>query len=161
MSQSTPTSGIDAGTARSYALIGFIFYVLGAAGWIIGMSAMLFTTPFWWGQMPSGMVAFPFIPMGIFGVISIGFTAWSWTTLRNIEGGRYSDARTSSLVLGIFGLFFAWLIGGIFFILAYAKLGEILQPQIPITPQRFCVSCGRAVPADAKFCSNCGKEVPP
>ena len=28
-------------------------------------------------------------------------------------------------------------------------------------PQRFCTSCGRAVPADPKFCPHCGKELPP
>ncbi len=158
-----PHLAAAAESARTYALIGFIFYVLSAIGWVIGVmvsavfivpaTAMGFTTMF-----------FPlFFPFGVFAAISVGFAWWSWTTMQQIEQGRYADARTPSLVLGILGLFFAWLIGGIFFLLAYGKLGEIVMPAyVPAPPptQRFCVQCGRAVHPQSKFCGNCGKELP-
>ena len=152
-----------ANTARSYALVGFIFYILGVLGWVIGISAMIFTAQFWAPELPTPMrfMFFPMIPMGIFGAATIGFAIWSWFTLQSIQNRRYEDARTASLVLGIIGIFLAWLIGGIFFLLAYSKLGEVIRPTMQPPPQRFCVNCGRAVSEGMKFCSHCGKEVPP
>ena len=35
------------------------------------------------------------------------------------------------------------------------------RSEAPIGPQRFCVSCGRAVTGNGKFCAHCGKELPP
>jgi uncharacterized protein YacL len=162
-----------AGIARTYALIGFIFYALSTVVGFIGalMVAFFFvtsvstatsTTP------PTTVIAFPFFSLIIIAAFvlfipGIVLTIFARTTMRNIDTGRYSQARTYSLILGIIGLFFGMLIGGIFFLLAYAKLGE--SPMQPATlqplPQRFCVKCGRAVPLDAKFCPNCGKELPP
>ncbi len=160
-----------ANTARSYALVGFIFYLLGAVGWGIGLLVFLVTLPFRVGGVVQPVfIAFPvIIPFGVFSALSIGFAWWSWTTLHQIEQGRYADARTSSLILGIFGIFLAFLIGGIFFLLAYGELETLLQPRvgIPAAPppgpspvQRFCTNCGRAAAGDAKFCSHCGKELP-
>jgi hypothetical protein len=160
-------------TARTYALIGFIFYVLSTAAGFIGALVITFffvtsistaasTTP------PTTIIAFPFFGLIMFAAFllfipGIILTIFARTTVRNIDAGRYSQARTYSLILGIIGLFFGMLIGGIFFLLAYAKLGEsTMQPAtLQPLPQRFCVKCGRAVPLDAKFCPHCGKELPP
>jgi len=162
------------GAARTYAFIGFIFYALSTIAGFIGILAIAFlfitsiststslipptitiiTFPFF------GLVSLVLFLLFIPGII---LTVLAWITVRNIDGGRYGQARTYSLLLGIIGLFFGFLIGGIFFLLAYAKLGEsITQPAIvqPL-PQRFCVNCGRAVSLDAKFCSHCGKKLPP
>jgi hypothetical protein len=144
-------------TAKTYALVGFIFYLIASlAGMIGSLATMIFM------YMPS-MTCFPmnimFFPFGFF-AIGIIFTVWAWITLKDIEAGKYSEAKTYSLILGIIGLFFAWLIGGIFFLLAYMKLGEITAPPPAVQPQRFCVNCGRAVPVDAKYCPYCGKELP-
>ncbi len=59
--------------------------------------------------------------------ITVGFSFWSWITLDKVRKGMYFEAQTSALVLDIFGLMFAWLIGGIFFLLAYSKIGDALK----------------------------------
>ena len=42
-----------------------------------------------------------------------------------------------------------------------SKAKELRAQAVPTTPQRFCVSCGRAVTGGGRFCSYCGKELPP
>ena len=151
-------------TARTYALVGFIFYVLATIACLIGIVFFL-SVSFWFGwmppQVPRFFPLFPVIPLSVFCVIDIAFSAWSWITIKNIDVGKYSEARTASLILGIFGIFLAWLIGGIFLILAHMKLSEVLQPPQPAHIQRFCLNCGRSVIPDAKYCPHCGKELPP
>ena len=155
----------DADTARTYAMIGLIFYIINAVLTLIGIGFFLLFARFWMNGA-IGLPVFPLVFTLIFlvvEIITIGLAVWAWFTFRSIQAGLYSQARTPSIMLGILGLFFAWLIGGIFFILTYTKLVEVIEPRATITPshQRFCVSCGRAVLADAKFCSHCGKELPP
>ena len=153
-----------ASTARSYLLVGFIFYLLGAVVWAVGLAFVLALAPFWVGSTTHmGFVVFPFLfPFGILGALTIGFTWWSWKAMEAVDQGRYEDARTASLVLGIFGIFLAFLVGGILLLLAYGKLGEALHPVVAAREagQRFCVACGRAVAADARFCAHCGAELP-
>lgn len=177
----TSAETFDAQTARSYVLVGFIFYILGAAGSVMGF---LFSSIFMGSfmgpdMMGSGMmggfpwaVGFP----SVFFIISAAFTVWAWITLSNINAGRYQNAQTASLILGIFGLFFAWLIGGIFFLLAYGKLGDVLRyrqissqkttPQPPAPAEtisaetsRFCSQCGKAVSEEDEFCKYCGNHL--
>ncbi len=162
------------GTARLYAFIGFIFYAIAAAAGVI----MLIVIAFFFAAAtstsvptgPGAAIVFPF-----FGVFSLVFLVllipaivllfFAWQTVKSIDLGRYGQARTYSLILGIVGLIFGILLGGIFFLLAYARLGEapvLYAPQPPPAgPQRFCVYCGRPVPLDSKFCPNCGRELPP
>src|SRR3990172_4737822 len=106
------------GTARTYAFIGFIFYVITAA---IGILVLLIvglifatsistvrsnfpTTP------PTSVSAFPFfIILMVFLIIlirAIVLAFFAWSTVKAIDGGRYGQARTNSLILGIIGLFF-------------------------------------------------------
>jgi hypothetical protein len=139
-------------TARTYASVGFIFYILSAIGGLIGVLAFLFV-----------VIGFPFFAIigSVFFLLFIPgilLAMFAWITVRDIDRGVHGRARTNSLILGILGLFFGLLIGGIFFLLAYSKLGESTAH---LSPTRFCVNCGRAVSSDAKFCSNCGKELPP
>jgi hypothetical protein len=102
-----------------------------------------------------------FIPLifGIFFIPAIVLAFFAWTTIRAIDGGNCIQARTKSLILGIVGLVFGVFIGGVFFLLAYANLGQTQLPQSPST-QRFCVHCGSPVPPNARFCPRCGKEQP-
>ena len=121
--------GIDDSTTRAYALVGFIFY-------LIGLTVSMIT--FFMIQLPtfSFLLRFFRVPFFLFGVIiSGGLTAWAWVTLKCIESGRGSKARISCLILGILGLYFGLLIGGIFFLLAYAKLGKVTSQKTP--QQRF------------------------
>jgi hypothetical protein len=155
----------DANTARTYALIGLIFYVINAVVTLMGIGFFRLLARF----QIDGAIGLPVFRLTLIlillvvEIITIGLTVWAWFTFRNIGAGLYTQARTPSIILGILGLFFAGLIGGIFFILTYTKLGDVVEPRATIvsSSQRFCVSCGRAVVADAKFCSHCGKELPP
>ena len=160
----------EIGTARTYAFIGFIFYIISTVGAFIGLMifAFLFAVPIM--QFPSPM-QIPPITTYMTLIILIFFlafipgiilTLFAWMTLRAIDAGRYNQAHTYSLILGIIGLFYG-LISGIFFLLAYAKLGESMAQTFlsqPI-PQRFCVNCGRVVSLGDRFCKHCGKELPP
>ncbi|MCJ2555220.1 MAG: zinc ribbon domain-containing protein, partial [Candidatus Thermoplasmatota archaeon] len=122
---------------------------------------------------PVGFGAFGIIFQGVFLGIALGLAVWTWGTLHKIEEGQYQEARDPALVQGILGLFFAFLIGGIFLILAYIKLGNVVSPRpaapamaapMPVAPQpaggRVCPNCGRPIPMDAKFCNHCGHEMP-
>lgn len=169
----SPYAASEAQSARTFALIGFIFFaitvaILGLVTLVVFFGAVFFST-IGFGQGYGFFFPFPFFfPFGIFLALSLGLTFWSWTSLKDIEAGRYRQAETSSLVLGILGLFVN-IISGIFFLLAYIKLTNVSRyaqagpPPIyaPATPaSRFCVNCGRAVAIDAKFCHHCGKELP-
>jgi len=105
-------------TTRAYALVGSIFY-------LIGLTISMVT--FFMIQLPTfsylhDFFRVPYFLLGI--IISGGLTAWAWITVKRIESGTSGKARTSSLVLGILGLYFGILIGGIFFLLAYTRLGK-------------------------------------
>ncbi|MEE9237909.1 MAG: zinc ribbon domain-containing protein [Thermoplasmata archaeon] len=177
----TPHARAELQSARSYALVGFIFFAIMTAVWslVLVMGAIFFA--FWdthmrWGMWDGswgGGWLFPFIfPYTVFLALSAGFTIWAWTVRSNIEAGRYSQAQTSSLILGIFGLFppIGALLGGIFFLLTHSKLGypttyaqappPAYQPAPTPPTGRMCPECGRPIPMDAKFCSHCGKELP-
>jgi hypothetical protein len=163
------SNSIDVESAKSYTLLGFIFYILGALGYLV---IIIFFGIFsgWMRGLPDSpdissnisvviliFVAVPF-------ALNIGFSVWSWITYNNIGNGKYTEARTATIILGIFGLFLAWLIGGIFLLLAYGKLGDVMRgPQvIQTTTQRegrICTACGRPVKWDAKFCEHCGKDL--
>jgi uncharacterized membrane protein YidH (DUF202 family) len=113
---------------------------------------------------PTSAVSFSiigFIPLifVIFFIPAIVLAFFAWITIRAIDGGNYIQARTKSLILGIVGLVFGVFIGGVFFLLAYANLGQTQLPQSPST-QRFCVQCGSPVPPNARFYPRCGKEQP-
>lgn len=156
-------------TARTFALIGFIFFAIVAAGLalatlitLIALSALFtiagVTIPFF----------FPFVfPFGVFLPLSIGLTIWSWIVLKDVDAGRYVQAQNPSLILGILGLFVN-VISGIFFLLAYMKLGSAIQYAETPPPSfrdtsfgtgRYCMECGRAVTLDAKYCHHCGKAL--
>jgi len=159
------------GTARTFAFIGFIFYVITAAMGVLGLLFLSFiftmVTPTGFPTSPGNMVQVPF-----FGIMSLMFmflfipaivlAFFAWSTVKAIDAGNYGQARTYSLILGIVGLFFSVFLGGIFFLLAYANLGEsravVYPPQV--SAQRFCVHCGSPMPPDSRFCPRCGKEQP-
>ncbi len=169
MVELTTSESVEAQSAKSYVLVGLIFYVLGSVGWSFGMVGMGFA---FFGS-PSQMMGdmeftpgfFPFVfPMGVFLTLTAGFAIWSWITWDNIGKGKYAEARTATIILGIFGIFLAWLIGGIFLLLAYGKLGDVMRgTQVSQAPPqrtgRMCTHCGRPVGWDAKFCEHCSKEL--
>lgn len=158
----------DAQSARTYALVGFLFFAIMAGIWSLvvlasGLSAFT-SRPF--GAGPAYWIAPVILPFGVFLGLSIGFAAWGWGILKEIDRGGFARAQNSSLVLGILGLFppIGAVVAGVFYLLAYYKLGVVLaparEPALAAPMGRMCPACGRAVPLDAKFCLHCGKELP-
>ncbi len=176
----TPQAWAQIQSAKSYALVGFIFFAIMTAIWslVLVIGALFYS--FWTGPRFDGMfdgfqttVLFPFIfPYTVFLVLSAGFTIWAWTVRGSLEMGRYDTAQTSSLILGIFGLFppIGALVGGVLFLLVHSKLGyattyaqappQVARPAPSPQPVRMCPECGRSIAMDAKFCQHCGKELP-
>jgi hypothetical protein len=163
------SESFEAQSAKSYVLVGFIFYVLSAAGLAIALLFFGFITG-WMNQppfnadVPSALAPLSVIFLGIPLALAAGFSTWSWITMDNIDKGKYVEARTATIILGIFGIFFAGLIGGIFLLLAYGKLGDVIRgsPAAVTPPQRtgrICPHCGRPITWDAKFCEHCGKKI--
>ena len=162
----TSSESVDAQSAKSYALVGFIFYALSAVGWLLplGIFGGLLNGPPFNADIPSNVGILVLLVFAIPIALTAGFAAWSWITVDNIGKGKYAEAQTATIILGIFGIFLAWFIGGIFLLLAYGKLGDVIRgPQAAQAPPqrtgRMCTSCGRPVAWDAKFCEHCGKDL--
>ena len=166
----------EGNTAKDYTTVGLVFYMIPAFGALfvfISVALAFWTTIPWvtWGSPTEGM-AIALLVLGLGVLVTGGLTYWAWVTYKKIDEGNYEAARTYSLILGIFGLlpFLGSFIGGIFFLLAYAKLGEVLRraayPSVPVAfapssaSTRFCVSCGRGVAMDNLFCAHCGAQLP-
>lgn len=182
------TENYDVNTAKTYAMVGLVFYSISTFVWllagILGIWVMSWASISWggpWYELFDEPVVWewgmqPVLPWFIFAAIAFGFlvslvaTAYAYMNYKKINEGQYADARTSSLVLGIFGLFplIGSFIGGIFYFLAYWKLGEVLRgPRPTVYPSvpgshvnRFCVECGRVVGPDNLFCAHCGAKLP-
>jgi hypothetical protein len=152
------------GTARIFAFIGFIFYISAAAAGVFGLlilgvvASIASSVPTPTNAISFSIVGFMPLIFGIFFIPAIVLAFFAWTTIQAIDRGNYMQARTNSLILGIVGLVFGVFIGGVFFLLAYANLGQTQPPPSPPSNQRFCVHCGSPVPPNARFCPRCGKE---
>jgi len=102
--------------------VGLIFYILGALVFIllilvIGLFPLIDSSK----NISDSISSIGQLGLILFGMplaIIVGFSFWSWITLDKVRKGLYFEARTSALVLDIFGLMFAWVIGGIFFALS-------------------------------------------
>jgi len=115
----------SAGTAQTMILIGLIvqfifalifFFALGVIGLLAAAS------------LGFGFFIFPIIFLVLFGIIPL-FLLWvayamCYTRVRN---GEYEGARTPTLVLAIVELLFGGVIPGIFYIIAYVKLGDAIN----------------------------------
>ncbi|MFQ6126660.1 MAG: zinc ribbon domain-containing protein [Candidatus Heimdallarchaeota archaeon] len=171
-------SNIDINTSKTYVTVGLVFYGLTTCLWLVGIIVLSWALSwasiswdvewYWYGHWNIPWVIIILIGLGF--LANIILTIWAYFTKKKIDEGFYAETRTASLVLGIFGLFpiLGSFIGGIFFLLAYGKLGDVLRGPItsvyPVTPEpvdkRFCIQCGRAVAPNNKFCSHCGGKLP-
>jgi lysylphosphatidylglycerol synthetase-like protein (DUF2156 family) len=154
------------GTARIFAFIGFLFYILAANVGVFGfliigvVASIASSVPTSTSGISFSIVGFILLVFGLFFIPAVVLALFAWTTIKAIDGGNYMQARTNSLLLGIVGLVFGVFIGGVFFLLAYANLGQTHPPPSPPSTQQFCVHCGSPKLPNARFCPRCGKEQP-
>ncbi|MEE9600311.1 MAG: hypothetical protein V3W22_01220, partial [Thermoplasmata archaeon] len=100
----SPYAWGEAQSAKTFALIGFIFFAIVTAIWGMVALGVAISVAFFAGSMP--FVFFPFVfPFGVFLALGVALSVWAWITMKDIEAGRYKEAQTASLVLGILGLF--------------------------------------------------------
>jgi len=167
------TETLDASTAKTYATVGLIFYILSVLSGILGLITLNWgfsrtnipRGP--WGSWPS-ISALVGLGLGLVFLANVILAIWAYKTYKQIEDGQYLKAQTGSLLLGIFGLVFGGFIGGLFFLLTYAKIGDILKkthwiqstPKSAVTSERYCSSCGLVVHLADKFCPKCGSSLP-
>ena len=167
------TESLDASTAKTYATVGLIFYVLSVFGGILGLTTLNWSLsrtniprgP--WGPWPS-IPALVGLGLGLVFLVNVILAIWAYISYKKIEEGRYLEAQTGTLLLGIFGLAFGGFLGGLFFLLTYAKIGDILKkahwqqsiPKPTIAGERYCPNCGLIVYLTDKFCPKCGSQLP-
>lgn len=156
----------EAQSARTLALVAFIFFAITAGIWALVILIVFFQLVV---NLRFGVPFFivPLVvPFGAFFGLSLGFGLWARNTMRDIDAGQFDQAEAASLVMGIIGLFVN-IISGVLFLIAYAKLTNVRRyatgrPAFgpPVAPARYCTECGRAVPPDARYCPHCGNELP-
>jgi hypothetical protein len=123
-------------TAGTLILIAFIFQCI-ASGVVF---LVLFYIPFVI-IAPVGL-AVSLTVLGILGVIGavailMLYVAYAYS-YRRTKDGNYEGARTPTLILGILGIFFGWIVTGVLYLIAFAKLGdaarEVRGPVFYATP---------------------------
>jgi hypothetical protein len=111
----------SASTAKTLILIALIFQILGSL-FIVGISLLFL------GVLSSvGLfrIGFLFVIIAVAAIV-VAFLAYEYSYKATSEG-RYQDARTPTLILGIVGLFVGGLIVGILYLVAWDKLGDALR----------------------------------
>lgn len=117
-----PPGGIvpeGASTARTLILIALVFQTLSTFVLLAIFTlflAIIFLGPAAWIFFVAGGVV---VGLAVF-MLYVGY-AWSY---RRTKTGDYRGARTPTLILGILGLLFGFIIVGVLYLIAYVKLGE-------------------------------------
>jgi len=82
---------------------------------------------------------------GIFAIIIIlVFIGAYLTTVKRIDDGLYEAAKTPCLIMGILGLLVGLIVPGIFYMLAYTKLGEVILRYGPVASRTVLTPVGVA-----------------
>jgi len=160
----------DANTAKTYATVGLVFYGLATLLEILGVITLAWELSQPWNRSSDVPIVVMWLSIPI--LLSIIFSIWAFFAFRKIDEGNYVDARSSALIVGIFGLGLGGFLGGVFFLLAYMKLGDVLryaqqpaqQPAYTVKPvhtsTRVCVNCGRIADGNKHYCAYCGSKLP-
>ncbi len=127
-----PVKSVSADEAGTWTLVALIFHVL----FSIGTALVIF--------LFFGILAIFGNIFWVIGAVLIGLIVLSlyigvdWCYLR-IRRGDYDGARAPTLILGILGIVFGGIITGVFYLLAYSKLGDAIRERtapmvaVPVT----------------------------
>lgn len=140
--------------AHEYAVIGSIFFFLFTVLPLLAISLLfvvdaaliLSYVAFWTGLVvPPGWILPITMGFGIFAIIIIlVFIGAYITTVKRIDDGLYEAAKTPCLIMGILGLLVFLIVPGIFYMMAYTKLGEVILRYGPVASRTVLTPVGLA-----------------
>ncbi len=140
--------------AHEYAVIGSIFFFLFTVLPLLAISLFLIADSslilsyiaFWTGIVISSAWMLPIMMgAGIFAIVIIlVFIGAYLTTVKRIDDGLYEAAKTPCLIMGILGLLIGLIVPGIFYMLAYTKLGEVILRYGPVASRTVLTPAGVA-----------------
>jgi len=140
--------------AHEYAVVGSIFFFLFTVLPLLAMSLLfiadsslvLFYIAFLTGIVIPAVWVLPIMMgAGIFAIIIVLIFIGAYlTTVKRIDDGLYEAAKTPCLIMGILGLLISLIVPGIFYMLAYTKLGEVILRYGPVASRTVLTPVGVA-----------------
>jgi len=140
--------------AHEYAVIGSIFFFLFTVLPLLAISLLFIADSslilsfiaFLTGIVIPAVWILPIMMgAGIFAIIIIlVFIGAYLTTVKRIDDGLYEAAKTPCLIMGILGLLVGLIVPGIFYMLAYTKLGEVILRYGPVASRTVLTPAGVA-----------------
>jgi len=139
--------------AHEYAVIGSIFFflfsvlpLLAISLLFIADSSLIISYIFFLTGIDLTAWMLPIVMgAGIFAIVIIlVFIGAYLTTAKRIDDGLYEAAKTPCLVMGILGLLVGLIVPGIFYMLAYTKLGEVILRYGPVASRTVLTPAGVA-----------------
>lgn len=140
--------------AHEYAVIGNIFFFLFTVVPLLAVSLLfvadaplvLSYITLWTGiVVPPEWILPLTMAFGIFSIIVILIFIGAYlTTVKRIDDGLYEAAKTPCLIMGIIGLLVGLIVPGIFYMMAYTKLGEVILRYGPVASRTVLTPAGLA-----------------
>jgi len=139
--------------AHEYAVIGSIFFflfsvlpLLAISLLFIADSSLIISYIFFLTGIDLTAWMLPIMMgAGIFAIVIIlVFIGAYLTTVKRIDDGLYEAAKTPCLIMGILGLLVGLIVPGIFYMLAYTKLGEVILRFGPVASRTVLTPAGVA-----------------
>jgi len=139
--------------AHEYAVIGSIFFflfsvlpLLAISLLFIADSSLIISYIFFLTGIDLTAWMLPIVMgAGIIAVVIIlVFIGAYLTTVKRIDDGLYEAAKTPCLIMGILGLLVGLIVPGIFYMLAYTKLGEVILRYGPVASRTVLTPAGVA-----------------
>lgn len=140
--------------AHEYAVVGSIFFFLFSILPLLAVSLLfvansslvLFYIALWTGfVVPPEWILPMTMGAGIFAIILILIFIGAYlTTVKRIDDGLYEAAKTPCLIMGILGLLVGLIVPGIFYMMAYTKIGEVILRYGPVASRTVLTPAGVA-----------------
>jgi hypothetical protein len=140
--------------AHEYAVIGNIFFFLFTVLPLLAISLLfvadaplvLSYIALWCGiVVPPEWILPLTMGFGVFSIVVILIFIGAYlTTVKRIDDGLYESAKTPCLIMGIIGLLVGLIVPGIFYMMAYTKLGEVILRYGPVASRTVLTPAGLA-----------------